>query len=149
MEDIQVEGKTGKQKQDRVSLDGDSLERLNKWLAQLQEELQGIKVSRTDLVRWLIHSHAVLLTRNEMDGIREQCFDDVEYASWALRQVKKARAEGQKLSLQDVMKAHSPRVARAKRTHRARQLSEDAHLRSGAIVLAPGGSQANDPKCLK
>jgi hypothetical protein len=115
MEDAQVDKKKEKQKQDRVSLDGESLERLNSWLVQLQEELQGIKVNRTDLVRWLISSHAVLLSRTEMESIREQCFDEVEYASWALKQVKKARAEGQKLSPQDVMRAHAPRGARAKK----------------------------------
>ena len=88
---------------DRITLRPDSLNRLDGWLASLQVKFRGIRVSRSDLVNWLIGARAPELSGAELRALQREYFDEVQFTAWALRELKDARARGEKLSLKDIM----------------------------------------------
>lgn len=88
---------------DRVTLKTDSLAQLSKWVDQLQLQSKGIRVSKTDLVNFLIVSHSPNLTEEEINQLKTQHFDEVRFYSWALSRLKAERAQGKNVSLADIV----------------------------------------------
>jgi hypothetical protein len=95
-------------RRDRVTLDPVSLVRLNGWIDQLTREVRGLKINRVALVNFLISSHATELTPKEVGELKALFFDEIEYATWALHELKKARENGQKISLDEILKSAVP-----------------------------------------
>lgn len=125
MEDaVKVLKKTARR--DRVNLDPVSITRLNEWTAQLSGNLVGMRVSRGDLVNFIIGCHAPALSVSELGQLRERYFDEVEFAAQALKELKKARGSGQKLSLQDIISSLKPPVTGKQRKKRKAVLLEAA-----------------------
>jgi hypothetical protein len=92
-------------RRDRVTLDPVSFTRLNGWIDQLMREVRGLKINRVALVNFLITSHASELTPKEVGELKALHFDEIEYATWALNELKKARENGQKISLDEILKS--------------------------------------------
>jgi len=88
---------------DRVSLTPEALARLSEWVNELKTNLKGSRVTKSDLVDFLVLSHSAQLSEREIEKLKTDHFDEVRFAEWALRQVKAAKASGQQLSLQDVV----------------------------------------------
>ncbi len=90
---------------DRVSLSPDSLNRLAGWTIDAEGHLKGSRLTKSDLVNFLIKSHSASLSERELEELERDHFDEVRFAAWALRQIKEARAQGKDLSLADVVNA--------------------------------------------
>ncbi len=90
---------------DRVSLTPEALTRLSEWATELEAVMKGSRVTKNDLVNFLVLSHSAQLSDPEIDQLKSQHFDEVRFAEWALRQLKIAKAEGKSLSLTEIMKA--------------------------------------------
>jgi hypothetical protein len=112
MEDIKIKNPR-KTNQERVSLRPEALERINAWMNQLSEQCKGIALNRSDLVNWLINHHNPVLTKKEVDNIRDCHFDDVEFAAWALRELKAARTRGERVTLEQII-LRKPKVKEKK-----------------------------------
>lgn len=104
-----MESKTNKRKThfDRITLKDDALAKVDGWLSQIRNSSHGIKISRADIVNWLIAGHPADLTGQEQKDISDTFYDDVAFVAWAYRQIKEARKRNEKLSLAEV-------IARAK-----------------------------------
>jgi hypothetical protein len=90
---------------DRVSLTPEALTRLSSWIREAESRLKGSRLTKSDLVNFLVMSHSASLSEKELEQLERDHFDDVRFAAWALRQIKEARAQGKDLSLADVVNA--------------------------------------------
>lgn len=103
METSSVEIKSRIPKQERVSLDEITASKIDQWLDQVLVQVPGIKIGRSELVRWLVNSHVEVLSKDELQQIRECYFDEMEFALWMVRQLRESRARGEKIALSDLM----------------------------------------------
>ena len=95
---------------DRVTLTPEALIRLSDWATELEGHLKGSRVTKSDLVNFLVLSHAAQLSDRERDQLKSQHFDEVRFAEWAIRELKVARSQGKKLSLSEIMKNENQQV---------------------------------------
>lgn len=109
---------------DRVWIKANALNRLNHWVNEATERLRGVKLSRTDLVNFLILSHPEALSTQEMKEIEMRYFDPVKQGEWALGELRAARARGEQVTLEDILvgqKAALPAASRS-RTRKSENL---------------------------
>lgn len=90
-------------KQERVSLDETSAAKIDFFLDQVVQQVPGIKIGRSEIVRWLVNRHPNDLTTEELQQIKEAYFDEMEFALWMVRQLKESRARGERVSLSDLI----------------------------------------------
>ena len=101
---------------DRLTVSPEALERLNRWVADLEGRLRGITLTRNQLVQWLIMSHEADLSPHETKQVEEEFFDELKFAEWAVRELKAAQTRGERVSLAEIvsrsrtLKPEKPRV---------------------------------------
>lgn len=88
---------------DRVTLNKSSIERLNSWTEQAKNQVEGIKLTRTDLVNWLIDSHKEVLSSAELGVLEQNYFDQAALGVWAIKKLKEALARGEQVRLIDIL----------------------------------------------
>jgi hypothetical protein len=99
----QNETQSTKTPQERVTIHREAASRIDGWVTELQSTVRGLKLTRSDVVNWLVQSHSDSLTSREIEDIKQKYFDEVEFTEWALRELKEARGRGEKLSLSDLL----------------------------------------------
>jgi hypothetical protein len=118
MEDAAKQSKK-QPRRDRVTLDPVAVNRLDNWISQVQLQIKGVQVTRSDLVNFLISHHSEALTSIEIQLLKQAHFDEAEFAEWALKEFRKAKERGENPSLADILKpvlpSSSPRRARPKK----------------------------------
>jgi hypothetical protein len=87
----------------RITLTEECVNRLHHWETQIGECFKGMAIKPAELVEWVILSHSENLTPDELQDVQTKYWDDIAMASWALRELKKAKASGEALSLQEVL----------------------------------------------
>lgn len=88
---------------DRVTLSEESLCRLGSWIAEAENYLKGHRLSKSELVNFIILSRPSLLSEAELTQLETTYFDEIRFTTWALRQLKAARATGKATSLLEIM----------------------------------------------
>ena len=88
----------------RVALSEDAAKKLDAWAEQMEVFCPGIRLKRQQIIEWLIGEQGAQLTASDQKSIKDQFYDDVELAAWALSQLKAAKAKNEKLSLADLLK---------------------------------------------
>ncbi len=110
----------------RVSLSDECYERLQNWEEQITGRCKGMRIKLSDLVEWCLLSRPEQLMGNELVDLQDKYLDDVSLATWALRELKKARSAGENVSLEQVLgfeKAPAKRSAQSRRKTDAEKLS--------------------------
>jgi hypothetical protein len=95
-------------RRDRVTLDPVAVSRLNAWITQIQLQLKGVQISRSDLVNFLIFQRGETLNPSEIQLLRKSHFDEAQFAEWALKEFKKAKDRGENPSLAEILKPVFP-----------------------------------------
>ncbi len=90
---------------DRVSLCRESLTQIGEWIKETEPRLKGSRITKTDLVNFLILAHSTNLSEQELEQLQDQHFDEVRFATWALGQLKEARAHSKTVSLPEIISA--------------------------------------------
>ena len=108
---------------DRIRIDEDSITRLGEWSDVVSLRLRGVKLTRSDLVNFLIESHPATLTDTELKGLGLRYFDEVKFAQWAIRELKDATVRGEETSLLEIMEANRPARATPVRVRTQKQKS--------------------------
>lgn len=78
---------------DRVTVSAEALTRLGTWAAEVGERLKGTQITKSDLVNFLILSHALNLSEKELSELSAAHFNEVRFAEWALRQLKEGKVQ--------------------------------------------------------
>jgi len=91
-------------KQERATLNPQVSAKVDKWLKQIEDKLSGsVSINKSDLVNFFLEKQADVLSKDQIEKIREAFFDEVRFAQWALQQVKESKKKGESLSLKDVI----------------------------------------------
>ncbi len=88
---------------DRIKLNQEALSRLTQWCDDLETRLRGVKVTRSDLIHFLILNRKETLSDTEFEELEKIHFDEVRFAQWALEELKSARARGESRSLAEIV----------------------------------------------
>ena len=91
----------------RVVLSEEATTVLDSWIRQMEAYCPGIQLNRQDLVGWLVGNREKELSPSEQKAIKESLYDDIELATWALKELKAAKARNEKLSLADLLRGRS------------------------------------------
>ncbi len=102
----QVMPRSNKRHLDRISLKAEALARVERWITQAEQRYKAIRISRTELVNFLILHRAAELSEEEARLLGEAHYDEVKFATWALKALKDAHARGEKVSLDDLIRKH-------------------------------------------
>lgn len=113
--------KKEKIKIERLTISQGTAQMLDDWLAQIRRSIPGLKINRQGLVDWLVSHRPAQLSARELSAIRGQLFDEIAFAEWAVKELKKARELGESVALADIMNGRvsnggsSPEPTRKKR----------------------------------
>lgn len=132
---------------DRVTLRGQSRDRLNDLTEQIKRQIPGIKLCREDVLEDIIMAQPLDVATDQMDRIREKYFDEVQFAQWAAQEIKEAHSRGEKLSLTDIVSGSyvpRPRKARKRKVaeHDATTQSSPIHDETHEEVNNPNSKEA-------
>ena len=111
---------------ERATISEAHKEKLSALAAQANEALSGVaSVTKSDIVNLLLEDHPKELSEVQIEKLRSRHVDEVKYAFWIAKRLKQARANGEALSLHDILAQNSmPTPAREgsqKRTRRKRK----------------------------
>ncbi len=88
---------------DRIKIGPEALSRLNQFSEQASECLRGVRLTRSDLVNFLILNRAENLSTEELKSLEEKYFDEVKFAQWAVEELKAAKIRGESISLATIL----------------------------------------------
>jgi len=89
---------------DRVTLDAEALSRIDGWIEQLTSHNKGVNLSRKDCLNWLVNHHSASLTQEEVAELGAKFFDEIRFLSQSLKEMRAARARGETVNLESVLK---------------------------------------------
>ena len=92
---------------EHVALNEASVQKINRWFEQINAK-KKIKLSRKDLLNWVIEKSPENLSNNELNAIIENFYDDEAYLRQLLREVKKAKADGSEETLDLIVRPKRP-----------------------------------------
>lgn len=88
---------------DRVILGKTEAELLAKWVEDFNRKADGlIKVSRADVVNFLIANHATVLSNEETQTLAIRNFDEARWLAWSMLKMKEAKKKGSRLSFDEL-----------------------------------------------
>ncbi len=127
----------------RVVLSNEATDLLDCWIQQMESFCPGIQLKRQGLVSWLVCNRDKQLSPSEMKAIKESLYDDIELATWVLKELKAAKARDEKLSLEDLLRGRSSGDVK-KRTGKKRtspHSNKEVPQNEGASSAAAGCSR--------
>ena len=136
--------KKGLNQNDRVILASSLKSKLDAWLSQANQALNGVsKVSKSDLVNLILNSHPEELNCEELDQLKAAHLDQVKLAYWVAHRLKEARDSGESLSLQEILAANPTIFVAAPKPRKARK------KRSSVAETKPGRPETYSSPVLK
>ena len=103
---------------DRIRITADAVKRLAAWNEQMGDRLRGVRLTRSDLVNFLILNHPDALSGGEMKDLQARYFDEVKLIQWALVELVAAKARGEDVTFDDIMAQYKPAETGAPRTRK-------------------------------
>ena len=83
-----------KSHRDNVALYEQSVQKINTWIEQVKTKKKGVKISKKDLVNWLIEKTPDVLSNADMNAVIDKFYDEEIFLRQLLREVKKAKLDG-------------------------------------------------------
>lgn len=106
---------------DTVTIDQKNLTKVARWMDQIESQTNGVKVTRKDIVNWLICAHAESLSTKELSAISRLFYDEERMLLQILKNVRRAKANGEQVSLEDLKHAISgPKILKGRTTRRTK-----------------------------
>lgn len=104
---------------ERANLNKEALARVNGWMDQLKPKLKGSKISRSDLINWLVLQKNDELNERDVADLVKLYFDPVKALEWAVSEAKAAKARGEDIDLKEFVSEKF--IANAKRPRKPRK----------------------------
>lgn len=113
--------------EDRVTLDQDSLQRVDAWIVQVTSTAKGVNVARKEVVNWLVKQHDEQLSTNELNELKSMYFSEVRFLQQAIRELKAAKHRGEPVTLEEILGAATNKLvspsAKRRRSRRRQSAS--------------------------
>ncbi|MCX6125601.1 MAG: hypothetical protein NTV34_12780 [Proteobacteria bacterium] len=90
---------------DRVVLTEKSLEKVTGWIDSIAPRLKGAKVTRADLVNWLISNQGGELTVDQQAEIEQYFFDPIKAVAWVTGEIQRRQKSGEEFDVQEFIHA--------------------------------------------
>lgn len=121
----------------RVVLSQETANKLDAWAEQVEVFCPGIGLKRQNLVEWLVTSKEQQLPTSDQKALKEQFYDDIELATWALQQLKAAKARNEKVSLADLLKGGKTKATDEVPKRAKRKSPPTSEIESPQIEVPP------------
>lgn len=95
----QTKPKTQERGPERVSLNPEVVSRMEQWMSQIEDEKKGVRITRNDLVNFLLLQHPAALSEQQLSEIGMTHFSEVRFYTWALKVVREAQSRGENLTI--------------------------------------------------
>lgn len=108
---------------DRVTLTPELLSKLDGWMKQVTGKHRGVRLTRNNMVDWLIGSYPAELPSADVKIIAERFYDEERFLKDAIRELRSKKSRGENVSLAELLanvgaqmpssprKARKPKVA--------------------------------------
>jgi hypothetical protein len=96
---------------DRVTLLPKHLEKMDGWIHQITTRQRGVRLTRNDIVAWLIDSQPVELSPKDEKALGEMHYDEERFLKEAIREIRARKARGESGSLAELLKNWTARPA--------------------------------------
>ena len=88
---------------DRVVLNGEVVSRVDKWISEIESEFRGTRLTRSGIVNHLLGCRPENLSIDEKSKLADTGFDEIRFAAWALKEIRKAKGRGELLTLAQLL----------------------------------------------
>jgi hypothetical protein len=115
---------------DRIALAESELAKIDAWRVQIVAAQRGVRLSRCDLVRWLIETKPSELTTTESLAVGRRHFDEKRFLLDLTREFNSRKARGEEKILDKLLldgKVRSPKTPRSDLKVRDDEELSDAH----------------------
>jgi len=105
---------------DRIHLRPEATQRVDGWVKAANEAIPGLRLTRGDIVTHALLSRPLHLTGQDIKALRERYFDEMAYAAWVVREMRRARERGESVSLNAMLqrlKAKKPEAQEGGEAH--------------------------------
>jgi len=102
---------------DRITLTPETLARLSAWLEQVAGQVRGLRLTRADLLNFLVKASPEKLTSSQVLEIEKEYFNEVKFHEWALRELKKSKKLGLKTTYAEITGQKLRTLPKAKSEH--------------------------------
>lgn len=94
-EEIENGEALAKPRRDNVALLEPSVQKISLWLDQIKAKKKGVKISKKEIVNWLIEKMPDSLSNSDLNAIIDKFYDEEIFLRQLLREVQKAKLDGQ------------------------------------------------------
>ena len=88
---------------DRVTLTPELLSKLDGWMKQVTDKHRGVRLTRNNIVDWLIGSYPAELPSGDVKTIAERFYDEERFLKDAIRELRSKKLRGENVSLVDIL----------------------------------------------
>lgn len=88
---------------DTIVITKEALAKIQSWIAQIEIQAPSIRLTRSQLVSWLLCHYSEQLSTDEIKKIENDFFDEVRFAQWAIKELKAAKGRGEAVTLSEIM----------------------------------------------
>lgn len=139
---------------DRVILGKSEATLLAKWVEDFNLQADGlVKVSKADLVNYLIASHAAKISSEEICDIAARYYDETRWLGWSVAKMKEAKKKGLSLLFDDLMKFRDEFLGKVsivgkkkKTSSKTEMFSESSNLQEATTSMSDGLSKISSSK---
>ena len=89
---------------DSLTLAPEHLAKLDTWCGQVLRSSKGIRMNRGKVLDWLLKTTPSVLTESQVQEMSAQNFDEELFMRQTLEEMKRMKAEGKPVDIQDIVK---------------------------------------------
>lgn len=120
----------------RVSLTAANANLVEKLLSQVQEALPNLKLTKFDMVNWIVKVRSANLSKRELAAIERTFFDPVKALEAAILDAKKKQIMGEEIDIETFLNERMPLKQRRSSTRKLpSNLKEGAEAKSSTTSL--------------
>lgn len=102
---------------DRIVLDADSMEVILAHSRKIDATFGGVvKLTSKQIVNFLLQNRPADFSAGELSKLKDEFFDDIQAAEWAIQRLKAAKVAGKELKLSEVLKEIQTPLVKEKRS---------------------------------
>ena len=121
---------------DRVTLTPDLMTRLDGWMKQVTDRHRGVRLTRNNVVDWLISSYPAELPSADIKILAERFYDEERFLKDAIRELRSKKARGEIVCLADILADFGPQKSQGIRQPRKTKVEAEQKAASNSPEAA-------------
>lgn len=117
---------------ERANLSVENVQLIDGWLEQLSGKLNGVKLTRSDIVNWTLKQKKTNLPDRDISALEKEYFDPLKALEAAVAEAKKMQNLGTELDIENLL---NEKVLRKKSRSRRQKLQKTEQATTPKPVL--------------